>query len=218
MSCKPVEISSRPLGEKSVIAIQLHAGDGALATLTRRFGDDLNNPESHRNSLSQPLLLVNARFPTGRPLPITVVEAISAQATAYSSFAKRYVLVPRTPSDSKSGRSENWPSGRPQPVYLMTSQGDVEKIQVPSKPDWTTIILAMPVVRGLSFLGSGAYANEWGGVFLYDNKNTWALDRGKAEALAVSPDGCKVAYSIFNDYGKSKIDIARVKSIDFCGG
>jgi hypothetical protein len=70
MSCKPVEYSSAscPLGEKSVVAIQLRAGDGAFVTLTRRLGDEPDNPES-RKRLSQPLLLVNERFPTGKQLP-----------------------------------------------------------------------------------------------------------------------------------------------------
>jgi hypothetical protein len=219
MSCKPVEypIGSLPLGEESVLGIQLRSGDGVLVTMTRRVS--ATRPESveeRRERFKKPLLLLNKRYPSGKALPITAMEGIGARGTAYSSFAKRYVLVPSRLSDVQAGHSTNWPEGRPQPVYLMTPEGDVETIQVPSRPDWNTVQLSLPAVHGLVFLGSGAHGNEWGGIFLYDKGDVWGLDRGKAEALAISPDGCKAAYSIFNDFGKSRTNIARVKSIDFC--
>jgi hypothetical protein len=217
MSCKPLEFSpdSRPLGEESGITYELRSGDGVLVLMSRGAG----TVEEQKERLMRPLMLLSKRYPKGKPLPITGTERVGGYKAAYSLFARRYVLVPSDPVEGRTDHSTNWPKGRAQPVYLMTSGGDVESIRVPSRPDWTTIHLAMPAVPGLVFMGSGAWANEWGGIFLYDKQDVLALDRGYAGSVAVSPDGCKVAYAIANDYGKKPgPNYQRVKSIRFCKG
>jgi len=173
--------------------------------------------EAWRARHDQPLRLLSKRYPEGKPLPITALEEVLEWRSAYSPFANRYVFLTQRPKDGQFGRSV-WPSGRPQPVYLMSPEGDVSVIEVPSKSAWNTILLALPAKRGLVFKGGGGHANEWGGLFILENNNVWSLDRGKVEAVAVSPNGCNVAYAIFKDFGKTPINIPHVKAIDFCKG
>ncbi|HSD70454.1 MAG TPA: hypothetical protein VLB07_12915 [Woeseiaceae bacterium] len=222
MSCKPVQFRGKaPLGPDSSYIIELRTGDGALVDPVSRMIVLDRMPKSIKQQqefFSRPLLLLSGRYPSGKPLPIMALEEVSIQGTAYSEFDKQYVFLTTRPTDGVPGHTTIWPKHQPQPVYLVNKDGGGRAIHIPSHRDWNKIHLAMAAVPGLVFIGSGAYANEWGGIFLQDGKSAWVLDRGKAEALAVSPDGCKAAYAIFKDYGKTKIDIASVKSIDFCKG
>lgn len=219
MSCKPAQYRGKaPFGADSAYVIELRTGDGVVVDpVSRRLVFDRAPKDIHaqREFFGRSLLLLGKKHPNGRSLQITALEEL--RGSAYSEFGKRYAFLTVRPRDGVPGHTTNWPQGRPQPVYLMTRDGDVESIQVPSRPDWNTIHLAMPAVPGLVFIGSGAYSNEWGGVFLYDKRDLLALDRGQAGPLAVSPDGCKVAYAMAKDYGKKPgPDYRYVKSINLC--
>jgi hypothetical protein len=173
--------------------------------------------EEWRRRHDVPLVLLNERMSAAKPLPITALEEVLSWRSGYSSFANRYVLLTQRPKDGRFGRSI-WPLGRSQPVYLMTSEGDVSVIEVPSKPAWNTVLLALPSKVGLVFKGGGGPANRYGGLFLYDSREVRSLDLGKTATLAVSPNGCGAAYAIVDDFGKASKITARVKSIDFCKG
>ena len=218
MSCQPAQyaVGSRPLGPESAVTLHLRSDDGALVVFSRGEG---GSEEELKKRLSKPLVLLNGRNPKGVPLPITAIEGIGRDATSYSLYTTRYVFVPANPVDARPGRSTNWPKGRPQPIYLMTADGVVESIQIPSQPDWTAIRQALPAVPGLVFRGSGGPANAWGGVFLYAKQKLFVLDRGYTGTIAVSPDGCGVAYAIANDYFKKRgPQYEYLKSIRFCKG
>jgi hypothetical protein len=51
---------------------------------------------------------------------------------------------------------------RAQPIYFMAADGQVESVEVPSRPDWNTIRLATSVVPGLLFLASGGAPQSLG--------------------------------------------------------
>jgi hypothetical protein len=221
MSCKPrAFFGPAPFGKEAVYAIELRNGNGVIVNpvALSRAMDLSQSVEAQRAHFSRPYLLVSKRFPEGKPLPITAVEELSLWSTSYSAYAKRYVFLTERPTDGQVGLITTWPSGRAEPIYQMDIDGNIDKVLVPSRPDWNKIHLAQVVVPGIVFLGSGGHANEWGGLFLYAKPDLVALNRGKAEAMAVSPDGCKVAYAIFDNFGKTPRDIARIKFIDFCVG
>ena len=209
MSRKPREYANNryPLGPKWGTTYELRSGDGVLLAPT---GDEMERK-------GKPTMLLNKTFPEGKPMPFARVPIMGA---AYSEYVRRYALTPWWPADDLRTSSSNWPKGRPQPVYLMNPEdGAVEVIEVPWRMEWTTIHLAMPTRAGLVFMGSGGHSNQWGGLFLYDNREVWSLDRGRVETFAVSPDGCRVAYAIINDYGKIKnVRFNSIKSINFCEG
>jgi len=221
MSCKPrASFGPAPFGKEAVYAIELRNGDGVIVNpvALSRAMDPPQSVEAQRRYFSRPNLLVSKRYPEGRPLPITAVDELSPWSTSYSAYAKRYVFVTERPNDGQVGLITTWPRGRPEPIYLMDIDGNVEKVLVPSRSDWNKIHLAQVATPGIVFWGIGGHANEWGGLFLYTEPDLFALDRGKLEALAVSPDGCKVAYAVFTDFGKTPTNFARIKFIDFCAG
>ncbi len=221
-SCKPLEIppDSSPLGKSSGVFLQLRSGDGALVANVGTEGKGSPKTDEERKNLySRPMLLFSKRQPQGRVLPFLFSEAIGATRAMYSVFAARYVFIPGRPIDDPLTSSTGWPEGRAKPVYLMNSDGEVQTIQVPSRRDWTNIQLAAPAVPGLVFVGSGGVKKGGGGVFLYDQHDVWRLDRGFTSTIAVSPDGCKLAYAIINDFGQtSNAALFTIKSIRFCKG
>lgn len=217
MSCKPREYGGQPLGKESSVVIELRSGDGAIvSTAAGELPDSL---EKIRKYYSRPLMLVSKRYPAGKALPITRLEEIIPWRSAYSAYAERYVFLTQRPPDGEPARTTPWPKGLAQPVYLMDIDGSVTSIQVPWRVEAGMIHLAMPARAGLIYQAGGSNPNDWGGLFLYDNREVWSLDRGRVETFAVSPDGCRVAYAIINDFGKIKnVRFNNIKLINFCEG
>ncbi len=218
MSCKVVMTEmevKRPLGPESRVVFELRDGDGMLV-VARRWGvSKEKQSQEERVALSrQPVLLLNKQHPKGKALPILEVESIEMRRAAFSEYANKYTFVGATPKDSTPGHLRIWPEGRPQPVYLMNRTGETEIIEVSKIPDWTSIIMAMPSRQGLVFWGG--HGRTGGGLFLYDGTRTDAIDRGYVGTFSVTPDGCKVAYSIINDYGKTRDNTFRIKYANLC--
>lgn len=219
MSCKRrAFLGAAPTGNEAVYAIELRNGDGVIVNPVAmgRVKDLPKGVEAQRAYFARPYLLVSKRFPEGKALPISAVEEIRPWRASYSSYAKRYVLVTERPADGQVGLSGTWPRGRAQPIFLMDVEGNVDTVPIPSRQEWNSIRLAQVMIPGTVFWGTGSRENEWGGIFLYTKFDLVALDRGKVEAIAVSPNGCKVAYAMFVDYGRVSKLAARVKHIDVC--
>lgn len=217
MSCKPREYGGQPLGKESSVVMELRSGDGAIVSMAA--GELPNSLEEIKKYYSRLLMLVSKRHPAGKALPITRLEEIIPWRAAYSAYAERYVFLTQRPPDGEPARTTPWPKGLAQPVYLMDTDGRVTPIQVPWRVEAGMIHLAMPTRAGLVYQAGGSNPNDWGGLFLYDNREVWSLDRGRVETFAVSPDGCRVAYAIINDFGKIKnVRFNHIKSINFCEG
>jgi hypothetical protein len=220
MSCKPAKYRGKaPVGPDSAYIIELRSEDGVLVDPVARmvvFDRAPKGLQAQREFFSRPLLLVSKRYPAGKPLPILALEEVSTRGTAYSVFSKRYVFLTQRPTDGQPGHYTTWPEGRDQPVYLVSARGEARTIHIPGRPDWNKIHLALPAAPGLVFMGVGGHANNWGGLFLHDGQNVWALDRGKVETLGIAPDGCGVAYVIDREFGKKSVPFLRIKSIRFC--
>lgn len=209
MGCKPRAYinNPQPIGAKWRATFELRDGDGVLLSPTG----------SEEERKGKTAMLLNKHFPEGKVMPFSRVPIMGA---AYSEYKRRYALTPWWPADDLGRTSSSWPKGRPQPVYLMNPEdGAVEVIPVPWRAETGTIHFALPAKNGLVYKAGGSYANDWGGLFLYDNREVWSLDRGRVETFAVSPDGCRVAYAIINDFGKIKnVRFNTIKSINFCEG
>lgn len=207
-NCKPLmyRVDARPIGAGWGVQFELKNDDGAILHAIR----------SQSEGRGGPTMLLNRNFPEGLRLPFSDVPGYSV---TYSEFERRYAFVPQYPADGTKSSSSNWPKGYSQPVYLVSPKGDVESISVPWRAEWDLIHWADPTRAGLVFEGGGGYAQQWGGLFLYDGREVWELDRGRVELSAVSPDGCRMAYAIINDYGKTRnVRFNSIKSINFCVG
>lgn len=221
MSCKRSKYMGKaPFGEYARYVFELRDGDGAIVdpvdrlAVLRQLRD--KTLEEKRTIFSKPLLLVSERLPKGKPLPITALEEITVWNTTYSRYGGRYVFLTERPKDGIPGYTSIWPQKTAQPVYLMGRDGSVEQIDVPLGTGWSKIHLASMAVPGVVFQGGGGPRRSWGGLFLYDTQHVWQLDRGQMQTLAVSDNGCKVAYAIDNEFGKKPIPYFRLKLVRFC--
>lgn len=209
MSCKAVEYERQkpPLPQWGFIRAQLRSGDGVILS---QYGDHPANWEQARESLH----LFSPRHPSGKALPITEREGINS--VTYAAFERKYVVVGESQKDTRLGLLTTWPEGKPQPIYLMTPEGETEVIEVPKLPESAGIFIAQLTRAGLVY--HGVHGRTGGGVFLYrPGGRHEALDRGKVGTITVTPDGCKVAWAIINNYGRGPWD-SRIKYINFCGG
>lgn len=221
MSCKQSKYFGKaPVGQYGRYIVELRSGDGAIADPVDRLTmlDPLTNKtlDEMKAFFSQPLFLVSERFPRSRALPVTALEQVIPTKVTYSNYGKLYVFVTERPKDGIPGYTSIWPPKVRQPVYLMTSEGLVEEVDVPPETGWSKIHVASLAVPGIVFLATAAPRQGWGGLFLYDKQRVWQLDRGQWQALAVSDNGCKVAYAIDNDFGKKPIFRFRIKLVRFC--
>jgi hypothetical protein len=219
LSCRPADYTARPLGPQSQLLVELRSGDGAIVAnpSTRNRPRDTTREQVIEMS-RRPIWLVNQAYPQGRNLPIQEVEKI--HSAAYSEYAKKYILLTDIPKNGKPGVHSNWPIHLKQPVYLLDRNGDVETIEVPNpktekERDWTNIDIALPTRAGIIF--DGSHGRKGGGIFLYDGKQVTTIDVGQVRALAVTPDGCKAAWAIINDYGRGLLD-QRIKYMNVCQG
>lgn len=207
-SCKPnnYPVHARPIGPGWGVQFELKNDDGAVLHAIR----------SQSEGRGSPTMLLNRYFPGGLRLPFSDVPSYSV---TYAEFERRYAFVPQYPADGTKSSSSNWPKGYSQPVYLVSPKGDVELISVPWRAEWDLIRRAAPSRAGLVFEGSGGYAQQWGGLFLFNGSEVVELDRGRVERWEVSPDGCRMAFAIINDYGKTRnVRFNSIKSINFCVG
>ena len=219
MSCKAVHSGrSRdrdiPFGSESRLLFDLREDDGMLV-VARRWSDTKQKlTREEIVALShQSILLVNKQYPKGKELPIQDVEGIESRSAAYSEYAKKYTFVGWTPKGSQPGRQTNWPEKRPQPVYLMDKNGNVEIVEIPKSEEWSGIFMAMPSREGLVF--GGGHGRTGGGLYVYNGKQVEAIDRGRVGTFSVSPNGCKVAYSIVNQYGPGDNEFV-IKFVNLC--
>ena len=218
MSCERIAYGNTgaPLGANSRVLVNLRTHDGVIVANPRR-GSLLHRklPSEEVVRISRlPVVLVNHKNPRGKQLPIQEVEEIGAGFTAFSEYAQKYTLVGAIPKNGVPGRFTNWPTDVPQTIYMLPKNGDVEELAVPKLPDWTRIHLAMPSQIGMVYWGS--HGRTGGGLFLYDGKRTGILDRGQVSTFAVSPDGCKVAYAIINNYNVGPSLDYKIKYLTVC--
>jgi hypothetical protein len=223
MQCRESLRWQRPsqIGAASKVVADLGKREGMVVTpITTDWLDRHRDAigADYSGNFRVPMVLVNDRFPRGKPLPIWAIEEI--RSISYSEYRQRYVVTPIRPKHGMPiGNVWNWPADIPYPVYQITEGGDAETIVIPNTAGWEEAIEAQPAKPGLVFYGSGVRGNLGGGMYLYDGTDVLALDIGRPEVFVVSPDGCKLAYAINNSYdrpGKPQVPVAQFKFINFC--
>lgn len=211
-----------PLGAASKILADLGKREGMIVAPISNLWFDRHPtpPEQQYEAFQAPLRLVNDRFPQGQPLPVQTIEDI--RLAGYSEHRQRYVLISRNPKNQNPWRGQwNWQDDLPRRVFLVGADGSSETIEIPMTAGWSDLGAVVPGRGGLVFLAGGGWGNLSGGLFHYHGKEVSALDLGRVENLAASPDGCKVVYAISNEADRAGASAdarnsAHFKYINFC--
>lgn len=132
---------------------------------------------------------------TGQPiqLPIRWEEDVAQYDVSYSAYRRAYVLRPKRPGDG----SRQWPANLALRVYLLWSDGRLEKISVPYRPAGY-LDKPHPTVIGWIFGGGNFYKTA--GLYLFNGTTVSKLDEGLVNEISVSPDGCAAAVGIQNKH------------------
>lgn len=161
----------------------------------------------------------------GMTLPIRSGE-VWPNYIDYYDFANAYILYSLAARGYKHDVSR-WPKGLPQPVYLMTPEGEVSKIEIPffnwnrggpkdvvptkngifatyTYPGWTSGVPDPGIKINMSLMGG----------YLVQGKKYQKIISGWIYAKGLSPDGCKLAVGISSP--KFPESPSRLMMIDLC--
>lgn len=202
-TCRTHSVSELvPLPPRGVVAI-LREGDGYIGL----------GPTDMKEFQTHPLNL--ALFPAknnSKPiwLPIRKDEEVGGYGTGYSEYRRAYVLPPL---QLIPGRGPgNWPTDEPRVVYLVSAEGQVERVSLSP----TNIFRVPRLTKSGWIYGGGDFRTA--GLYLYDGKKATRVEAGGIVEIEVSPDGCKAAVAIHNRYLDKGSTPVNLKIFNFCPG
>lgn len=174
---------------------------------------------------NNPIMFYFSNIEKGVPLPIGTRQ-VWHNLVKYAPFRNAYLLYPVAYIDPDTGKEDPigaWPKGKPVPVWWLAPDGKVTTEAIPY----------MPFMRG----GSRGFSPTREGIFIYSHKtddlgkpgdaggylaqkgSITKVITGYIENIAVSPDGCQVAF-IYDPYdtlyGKDRLNRITVKAINLC--
>jgi len=130
---------------------------------------------------------------SGVELMMPLAHDFALHSPRFSAYGNGYVLAPAA-QDAKTRK------GGAEVIYyvLHPSSLAAEKATVPTfaPAGGFTQGRIEHSKSGLVFSGSGHPWLEWAGIYHYGSGKVTRIERGSITALAVAPDGCKVAYAI----------------------
>lgn len=202
-TCRTHSVSELvPPPPRGVVAI-LREGDGYIGL----------GPTDMKEFQTYPLNL--ALFPAknnSKPiwLPIRKDEEVGGYGTGYSEYRRAYVLPPL---QLIPGRGPgNWPTDEPRVVYLVSAEGQVERVSLSP----TNIFRVPRLTKSGWIYGGGDFRTA--GLYLYDGKKATRVEAGGIVEIEVSPDGCKAAVAIHNRYLDKGSTPVNLKIFNFCPG
>jgi len=196
-----------------------------IARLSRREADD----EVARNELNR-FRAELARKPvqhyaaTGQvvSLPIEANEFDSSGPVyEYLEWKGRYQFPQTRGKDQPTHISGEWPKDQEYVVYLFSTTGAVERVSIPLREHflWKPAGILVTRVGLVSMLPGLAVDRRTGhdGLVLYAQRRPTILDDGVTDEMALSPDGCRLAYSRrTGDATKASPVVKRVRAVDLC--
>lgn len=141
--------------------------------------------ELHRPAIATPV-----------ELPIERKEADLGTTLTYSEYSRRYVLIPWVWRSSTFHIMTPWPRDQLVPIYLIARNGAVTTVTLPrgfKKPS-----AAFDTQAGLVWTNTDRRDGgpEKAGAWLLTSKGHIKLVDYPVQSAGVSPDGCKLAYSV----------------------
>ena len=196
-----------------------------IAALNRRGPSD----EAARSELSR-ITTELARRPVMYHAADGGVTALPIEANEFQSSGPRVEYVEwkqRYQFQQLRGKRQPthgdgvWPTDQPNLVYLFDPSGDLEQEAIPvrenfsKKPDRVAVARA-GLVAILLDKTIDRRQGVWG-LVLYSNQKPQILDDGMTQEFALSPDGCRVAYTRQVGDGTARNPVhTHVRAIDLC--
>jgi hypothetical protein len=139
--------------------------------------------------------------------------AVAPSKIYYSKYKNSYVLTGFTAPPSFSNPWGAWPKGVSQPIYLLSSDGNLTVGgAIPWHKGYREALAAYFTTQGVAYVGGSPPKL---GLFLVRNAAAVALISGPVDAAGDSPNGCKVAAAVSVEGGNKG---GGVKVIDLCKG
>lgn len=186
---------------------------------------DWTSGEEQQPRQNRPIMLYRSSNTEGVKLPIRMRQ-VWRNLVRYVPFRNTYFLHPIAYIDPQTGQEHGvgpWPKGKPVPIWWLAPDGKVTTEEIPY----------MPFMRG----GGRGFFPTRDGIFIYSTKtddlgkpgdaggylaqkgSVTKIITGYLENIAVSPDGCQVAF-IYDPYdtvyGKDRLNRITVKAINLC--
>jgi hypothetical protein len=193
---------------------------------------DWGSTLAHDEVKNTPMIFYPPSTKEGIQLPIGRREVWRYQIR-HAGFRNAYFLFAVSYVDKTTGHEDPvgvWPKGRPLPVWWLTPDGKVTKIDLPYTP------LLNGGSRGFYPTRTGVFAFFHGfggkrppgdigpgdaGGYLVQGEKMTKLISGHVRSVVVSPNGCKVVFvhdPSDTEFGKDRFDRITVKMIDVCQG
>jgi hypothetical protein len=196
-----------------------------IARLSRREADD----EVARNELNR-FRAELARKPVQHYAAAGQVVSLPIEANEFDSSGPVYEYLewkglyqfPQTRGkDQPTHISGEWPKDQEYVVYLFSTTGAVERVSIPLREHflWKPAGILITRVGLVSMLPGLAVDRRTGhdGLVLYAQRKPAILDDGVTDEMALSPDGCRLAYSRrTGDATKASPVVKRVRAVDLC--
>jgi hypothetical protein len=173
---------------KTHLNLVLREGDGYLTLRPHGPKEERTHPRN--------ITLYPGKSEKPVTLSITWDESIGGWGTTYSEYRRAYVLPPQdlVPYTYKVNRG-NWPPEEPRVVYLLETNGRVERISIPATDIFR---IPRPTKAGWIYGGGPIKTPSASGLYLYDGKRATKVETGGINEIVVSANGCKAAVAINN--------------------
>lgn len=188
----------RPVSQANVI--WLRQEDGYV------FLSDPLDPTHRDNSGYAIYYRADGSAPITLPIP---ASQLAGAGIDYSEFADEYVITPGANADRTVGLA----GARPGSVYVMKPGGTVTEEGYPGRLGLTGNA-SFPTRAGM-FLPRGPVAKpgEYAGAWLFHEGRLYPVEKHTAGTVAVSPDGCKIAFDVRNS---PEVVAGTIRIVDLC--
>jgi hypothetical protein len=193
-------------------------------TVARQI-DGQQTPRSRdaETRIDRELLARTVRYVDGRgnvvTLPIEATELQAGSRVAYLEWAGKYAIPQHQPKGDYGIEFGKWPTNE-YSIYLLSTDGTVEKVVIPWWPDrfWrptATLVLRSGVA--IRIPGLIATRERKIGIILIHGGIVEQVDDGDVQQWAMSPNGCRIAYDLRNNRVQDVTQITtRLRVIDVC--
>ena len=196
-----------------------------IATLRLRGpGDEAARAELNRMDVELPRNPIRY-FPESGPPVVLPIEANEFHSAGpiyeYLEWKGQYQFPQGRGKGQPTHITSDWPKDQDYVVYLFSSTGAVERVSIPVREHFIAKPGRVAITKGGLVAMSPGFANDlkqrhWG-LVLYPGRRPEVLDDGVTEEMALSANGCRIAYSRrTGDATKASPVVTRVRALDLC--